>query len=276
MTIWVVTRLLPLTGISPQDSKEQKIKDSREWLRCYRFDGRCTGHHGCGILSFLHSHLIHPPLNVDLLSLGWSRASITRWQWCWRSFWCQRRMWTWVGAWISEMTLLSTILAFLAWWVLGWSLVGRSPLNTLITSVWSLKEVGAWNHLPLWGDKSLSSKLRHRLKTLSDGVEDRSSRRRTNAVGALLGLTLLLAIAWQYSFPILEYKSLVYQGLKVLKVSGFQSISKSIVIEPPQKWGARLPGSRSGDPWRSENACKHTYEAFKIIISLKIKLFTFL
>jgi hypothetical protein len=43
----------------------------------------------------------------------------------------------------------------------------------------------------------------------------------------------------------------------------------------PQKWGVRLPGSRSGDYRRSENACKHTYEALKIIISLKIKLLHF-
>jgi hypothetical protein len=42
--------------------------------------------------------------------------------------------------------------------------------------------------------------LRHRLKTLSDGAEDRSSRRRVDIdvgprVGALLGLMLLLAFA---------------------------------------------------------------------------------
>jgi hypothetical protein len=43
----------------------------------------------------------------------------------------------------------------------------------------------------------------------------------------------------------------------------------------PQKWGVRLPGSRSGNYRRSENACKHTYEALKIIISLKIKLLHF-
>jgi hypothetical protein len=35
------------------------------------------------------------------------------------------------------------------------------------------------------------------------------------------------------------------------------------VTEPPQKWGVHLAGSGSGDSWRSENACKHTYEAFK-------------
>jgi hypothetical protein len=46
------------------------------------------------------------------------------------------------------------------------------------------------------------------------------------------------------------------------------------VTKPPQKWGVRLPGSGSGDSWRSENAYKHTYEAFKIIISLKLSYST--
>jgi hypothetical protein len=73
------------------------------------------------------------------------------------------------------------------------------PLSTPIPSVWSLKEVGVQNHLPLWGNKSLCSRLRLQLKTLSDGVNDRSSRRRINVdarpgVGALLTLALLLAL----------------------------------------------------------------------------------
>jgi hypothetical protein len=79
-------------------------------------------------------------------------------------------------------------------------MVSRGTLNTLIPSVWSLKEVGVWNHLPLWGNKSSFSKLRHRLKTLSDGAEDRSNRRRIDVdagpgVGALLTLEFLLALA---------------------------------------------------------------------------------
>jgi hypothetical protein len=113
-------------------------------------------------------------------------------------------------------------------------MVDQGPLSTLIPSVWSMKEVGAQNHLLLWGNKSLFGRLRHWLKTLSDGVKDRSSRRRIDVdagprVGALLGLMLLLALAWQYSSPILKHKSLVYHGLKILEVSGFQSISKSII-----------------------------------------------
>jgi hypothetical protein len=96
------------------------------------------------------------------------------------------------------MTLLSTIVAFLVRWVLGCSMASRGPLSTLIPSVWSLKEVGVRNHLPLWGNKSLCSRLSHRLKTLSDGANDRSSRQRIDidarpGVGARLTLALLLA-----------------------------------------------------------------------------------
>jgi hypothetical protein len=96
------------------------------------------------------------------------------------------------------MTLLSTIVAFLAWWVLGCSMVSRGPLSTLIPSVWNLKEIGVRNHLPLWGNQSLCSRLRHRLKTLSYGVKDRFNMWRIDVdagsrVGALLTLVLLRA-----------------------------------------------------------------------------------
>jgi hypothetical protein len=79
-------------------------------------------------------------------------------------------------------------------------MVSRGPLNTLIPIVWSLKDVGARNHLPLWGNKSLFSRLRHRLKTLSNGAEDRASRRRIDIdagpeIGALLNLVFVHALA---------------------------------------------------------------------------------
>jgi hypothetical protein len=66
-------------------------------------------------------------------------------------------------------------------------MVSWGPWGTLIPSVWSLKEVWAWNHLSLQGNKSLFSWLRHWFKTQSDEVEGRSSRRRGDA-----GLELLL------------------------------------------------------------------------------------
>jgi hypothetical protein len=78
-------------------------------------------------------------------------------------------------------------------------MLSQGLFTTLIPNVWSLKEVGVHNHLPLWGNKSLCSRLRHRLKTLSDGVNDRSSRRRIDidaglGVGAQLIHALLLAL----------------------------------------------------------------------------------
>jgi hypothetical protein len=56
------------------------------------------------------------------------------------------------------------------------------------------------NHLSLWGNKSFFSRLRLRLKTLSDGAEDRASRRRIDVdagsgVGSRLTLAFVLALA---------------------------------------------------------------------------------
>jgi hypothetical protein len=55
--------------------------------------------------------------------------------------------------------------------------------------------------------------------------------------------------------------------------SAIIDLNISAMTEPPQKWGVRLPESRSSDSRRSENACKHTYEAFKIIIPLKLSYY---
>jgi hypothetical protein len=78
-------------------------------------------------------------------------------------------------------------------------MVGRGPLSTLILIVWSLIEIRVWNHLLFWGNKSLFNRLRHWLKTLSDGAKDRSSRRRIDIdtgprVGALLTPAFVLAL----------------------------------------------------------------------------------
>jgi hypothetical protein len=48
-------------------------------------------------------------------------------------------------------------------------------------------------------------------------------------VVALLTLAFLLALAGQYSSLVLKHKSLVYHGLKILKVTCFQSTGKSII-----------------------------------------------
>jgi hypothetical protein len=79
-------------------------------------------------------------------------------------------------------------------------MVSWGPWSTLIPSVWSLKDVGVQNHLPLWGNKSLFSRLRHQLKTLSEGANDRSSRQKIDVdvepgVGARLTLVFMLALA---------------------------------------------------------------------------------
>jgi hypothetical protein len=84
----------------------------------------------------------------------------------------------------------------------------------------------------MWGDKSLSRRLRYLLNTLLHGVEGRSSRQRTNAgpgVAVLLTLVFLLVLACQYSSSVLEHKCLVNHGLEILQVPCFQSIGKSTI-----------------------------------------------
>jgi hypothetical protein len=98
------------------------------------------------------------------------------------------------------MTLLSTVEAGGVCFIRGCIWSGWGSLSTLIPSVWSLKKIGAQNHLLLRGNKSLDSRSRHRLRALWNGAEDRSSRRRIYidagpGVGVRLGLMLLLALA---------------------------------------------------------------------------------
>jgi hypothetical protein len=105
-----------------------------------------------------------------------------------------------IGAVISIMTALATIEASGVRFIRCCIWSGWGSLSTLIPSVQSLKKIGVRNHLLLRGNKSLASRSRHRLRALWNGVEDRSSRRRTDVdarpgVGVLLGLTLLLALA---------------------------------------------------------------------------------
>jgi hypothetical protein len=104
------------------------------------------------------------------------------------------------GATISIMTLLPTVEASGVRFIRCCIWSGWGSLSTLIPSVWSLKGIGAWIHLLLRGNKSLASRSRHRLRSLWNGVEDRSSTRRTDidarpGVGVLLGLMLLLVLS---------------------------------------------------------------------------------
>jgi hypothetical protein len=104
------------------------------------------------------------------------------------------------GATIGIITLLSTVEASGVHFIQCCILSGWGFLSTLFPSVWSLKEIGTRNRLLLRGDKSLASRLRHLLITLSDRMKDSSSRRRIDVdagpgIGAMLTLTLLLALA---------------------------------------------------------------------------------
>jgi hypothetical protein len=164
-----VTRLPPLTGISPWDSEEQKRKDSKEWLGQNRIDERCIRHHGWGVLSFFCSHLIHYSSSVILLSLGQGRASIAVGRWC-RHSWSWGRWLTSTGAMISIMTFLSIVEASGVCFIRCCIRSGWGSLSARIPNIQSLEVVRAWNHLPLWGDKSLSCSLRHQLKTLSNNA----------------------------------------------------------------------------------------------------------
>jgi hypothetical protein len=80
------------------------------------------------------------------------------------------------GATISIVTLLSTVEASGVHFIRCCIWSGWGSLSTVISNVWSLKEIGARNHLLLRGNKSLASRSRHRLRALWSGVEDGSSR----------------------------------------------------------------------------------------------------
>jgi hypothetical protein len=104
------------------------------------------------------------------------------------------------GATVSIMTLLAIVETSGVHFIQYCILSGWGSMRTLISSIWNLKEIGAWNHLLWRGDKSLTSWLRHLLRTLWDGAEDRPSKRRVDldagpGIGVLLNLTLLLALA---------------------------------------------------------------------------------
>jgi hypothetical protein len=112
-------------------------------VRHDRVDERCTSHHGWGVLSFLHSHLVHPSLSIVLSGLGRGRVSIAVW-WCS----CSLSWGGWltsIGTTISIMTILFIVEASCVYFSRRCILSGWSPFNNLIPSIWSLKDVEAWN-----------------------------------------------------------------------------------------------------------------------------------
>jgi hypothetical protein len=128
----------------------------------------------------------------------------------------------------------------------------------------------------------LFGRLRHQLKTLSDGAEDRSSRRGIDVdagpgVGALLTLAFLLALAWQYYSPIFEHKSLVYHGLEILEATCFQSIGKSI-IQPVEETpllllnGIHIIGSVAGKLCEIGDILTHCHRSLLQILELLLEL----
>jgi hypothetical protein len=66
-----------------------------------------------------------------------------------------KRASAWFGALVGKMTFLTTTIAlpFSQRWVLS----SLGPMSILISSSRGLEIVGAFNHLMLWGRKSLSS-----------------------------------------------------------------------------------------------------------------------
>jgi hypothetical protein len=99
-----------------------------------------------------------------------------------------------------------------------------------------------------------------------------------SGVGVLLGLRLLLVLVCQYSSPVLEHKSLVYQGLKVLKVTCFQRICKSIVQSIKKTLllllvGAHVVGSVAGKLCEMSQILAQRHESlFQILELLLLEL----
>jgi hypothetical protein len=79
----------------------------------------------------------------------------------------------WIGASVSVMSLLSTVVAPMI--SLQRVLGSLGPLNTLISSSRSLDIVGALNHLTLRGRESLSSCLRPWRKLWLNRMEHKSN-----------------------------------------------------------------------------------------------------
>jgi hypothetical protein len=131
-------------------------------------DEKYTNHH---VWSFLHCDMIDLLMNVVLLGSNRNRiGSMGRHR---GGHSCLRRAGKRIGALVGRVASLPTSIAFpfTQYWILS----SLSPLNTLIHSSRGLENAGALIHLTLWGGKSLSSCLRHRLKLRLSRTEHRSS-----------------------------------------------------------------------------------------------------
>jgi hypothetical protein len=96
-------------------------------------------------------------------------------------------------------------------------------------------------------------------------------------VGVLFGLTLLLVLAWQYSSSVLQHKSLVYHGLKILEVSGLQSLGKSILQSIEETLlvpliGIHIIWSVAGKLREMGDVLTHRHESLLRILELLLEL----
>jgi hypothetical protein len=131
-------------------------------------------HTNDNIRSFLcssHSQMIDSAMGVVLLGSNRNRVGYTGRGRCSYSRLIDTSVW--IGASIGIMSLFTTIIAptVSLLRVLG----SLGSLNTLIPSSRSVEDVGALNHLTLWGRESLSSCLWPWLKLRPSRMEHRSS-----------------------------------------------------------------------------------------------------
>jgi hypothetical protein len=117
--------------------------------------------------------MIDSPMGVVLLGTNRNRVGSTGKGRCSYSYSRLTNMSAWIGASIGVMSQFSTVIAptISLLRVLG----SLGYLNTLIPRSRSLEDVGALNHLMLWGRESLSSCLWPWLKLWLSRTEHRSS-----------------------------------------------------------------------------------------------------
>jgi hypothetical protein len=143
-----------------------------KWLNCRSVvHEKYTNDHVRSFLGFLHSNMVNSPMSIVLFGSNMNIVGSTS-QGRYSSsspISSDAR----IGASVGIMSLLSIVVAPMI--SLQWVLGSLGPLNTLIPSSRSLGIVGAFNHLPPRGRKSLSSCLRCWLKLRLSRTEHWSS-----------------------------------------------------------------------------------------------------